>query len=199
MITALILAAGEGSRMGTLKQLLPWQESTILETVLGNIASCRYVDDEIRVVLGAKAEKIRPVLHKHQDEIDNLKIFENRDYKKGMLSSVRKGLMDLSENTEYIMLSLVDQPLITKEIYDQVLTELFQKRPEIMVPVTDGKRGHPLIFSVDYLDEVFKLPGPGGLRRLLDNNPEDIYHFPIDDERILIDLDYIEEYKEYRQ
>ena len=47
MLTAIVLAAGKASRMGTLKQLLPWGEGTILEVVLGAVLACP-ADDEVR-------------------------------------------------------------------------------------------------------------------------------------------------------
>ena len=69
MYTAIILAAGEADRMGKLKQLLPWKDKTILETVIDNVLAREYIDDEIRVVLGAEAERVK----KKIDYYDKLK------------------------------------------------------------------------------------------------------------------------------
>lgn len=197
MITAVILAAGEGSRMGTLKQLLPWKDSTILETVIKNIADSRFVDDEIRVVLGAEADRVEAVLKDWKEE--RLKILRNNNYQEGMLTTVRQGLKNIPDATEYIMLALGDQPLISTDIFNMVLEECLSQRPEIMVPVVNRRRGHPLLINSNLISEIYDLKTEGGLRNLLQKYPDKIYHFEIDDESIIIDLDYYNEYQKYKR
>ncbi|GAB6137885.1 nucleotidyltransferase family protein [Halanaerobaculum tunisiense] len=197
MITAIILAAGEGSRMGTLKQLLPWKDSTILETVIKNIADSRFIDDEIRVVLGAQAGRVEAVLENWSET--RLKVFKNNNYKEGMLTSVWQGITNLPNSTEYIMLALGDQPLISTDVFNLVLKECLSKQPEIMVPVVNGSRGHPLLINTDLISEIYDLEKEGGLRNLLCKYPDKIYHFPINDESIIIDLDYYTEYTKYKR
>ncbi|AGB41016.1 putative MobA-like protein [Halobacteroides halobius DSM 5150] len=197
MITAVILAAGEGSRMGTLKQLLPWEDSTILETVIKNIAETRFVDDEIRVILGAQADRIEKILSCWDEK--RLKVLRNNNYKEGMLTTVRQGIKDIPITTEYIMLALGDQPLITTDIFNLVLKECLRKKPDIMVPVVNGKRGHPLLINKRLIPEIHLLKKQGGLRNLLHKYPERVYHFNINDESIIVDLDYYEDYQKHRR
>mgnify|MGYP002282441056 CR=1 FL=1 len=102
MYTAIILAAGEADRMGKLKQLLPWKDKTILETVIDNVLASEYIDDEIRVVLGAEAERVKEKIDYYKDE--RLRIKENPDYKEGMSSSLQTGIKYLSENTKNLII-----------------------------------------------------------------------------------------------
>ncbi|MBM7622503.1 nucleotidyltransferase family protein [Sporohalobacter salinus] len=197
MITAIILAAGEGKRMGTLKQLLPWKDSTIIETVIKNIGDSRFIDDEIRVVLGAEANRVESVLKEWGDE--RLKVIKNNNYKEGMLTTVWQGIKNISDSTEYIMLALGDQPLIGTDIFNEVLEECINERPDIMVPVVNRKRGHPLLINRSLIPEIYDLKKEGGLRKLLHKYPDKIYHFDIDDESIIIDLDYYNEYQKHKR
>ncbi len=197
MFSAVILAAGEAERMGRLKQLLPWGESTILGTVVQRVCNCHYIDDEIRVVLGAGAEQVIQVLNKWDQS--ELRLLVNREYKKGLITSVWKGLEDLPFDTEFIIFVLGDQPLIPVNTFNLIIEEFLEKEPEIIVPVYRGRRGHPLIMKKGLLPEVYKLTGPGGLRSLVSKYPEKVYFFEVDDKRITIDLDYFEEYLKYKR
>ncbi|MDI3547199.1 MAG: molybdenum cofactor cytidylyltransferase [Halanaerobiales bacterium] len=197
MITAIILAAGEAKRMGRIKQLLPWGRSTVLETVISQVANCKYIDDEVRVVLGAYQEKISPVLRKWEQP--GLRVMINNNYQQGMLSSIHKGVEGLPEETEYLMFFLGDKPMITTELINSIALELLKRRPEIMVPVFKGQRGHPVIITTALLPEVYQLTGPGGLRSLLQKYPERVYSLEVANRGITVDIDYYEDYLKLRK
>ena len=197
MISAVILAAGESKRMGEPKQLLPWRGKTILETVIGNVASCSEVDDEIRVVLGARKELIEPLVENFKDS--RVRAIENPDYREEMLTSVRRGLEDLPESTRGVMLVLGDQPLISPEIFGSLSEEFISERPYILLPVSSGERGHPLLLRRELVPKVNSLDGPGGLHGLLEKYSDRVRELEVDDDRIHIDLDHYEEYEKYRK
>ena len=99
MIWALVLAAGESKRMGTSKQLLPYENTTILEAVIDHITQSMV--DETLVVLGANREKIEDVLNDL-----NVKTAVNPSFKAGMLSSVQKGFASLQEDVDAVLVFL---------------------------------------------------------------------------------------------
>ncbi|MGM0420854.1 MAG: nucleotidyltransferase family protein [Bacillota bacterium] len=195
MISAVVLAAGEGSRMGELKQLLPWGDSTIIETVLANIKESS-LDGEIRVVLGAEAERIESRL---ADK--GYKLLYNPDYTRGMFSSVIAGIQDLPADTEALLFMLADQPLVTSDIYNRLLRHYKQKRPLLLVPSYQGRRGHPLIISAQLISEIYKLAQggepDGGLRALVDKYEDSIEYLEVKAEGVIIDLDYQTDYQRY--
>ncbi len=207
MITAVILAAGKATRMGKLKQILPWQESTILETVISNVAACKYIDDEIRVILGAQSERVKKVLSStkniSQDNINlkegKINIIVNNNYEQGMFSSVLAGLHNLPLASEYVMIIPGDQPLISTDTIDYVAKRTLQEKPEILIPTFARKRGHPLIFTTDLIPEVYSLPADQGLRSLFQKYPDKVFHLPVEQKEITIDLDYYDEYQKYRE
>lgn len=196
MYTAIVLAAGEADRMGKLKQLLPWKNKTILETVIDNIMASDYIDDEIRVVLGAEAARVKKKIDYYDDP--RFRIKENPDFSRGMSSSLKVGVKNLSKNTKYLVIFLGDQPLITPDIFDTIIGEFEKSSSDIMLPVYDDKPGHPVIISTKYLDEIKQLEGPMGLRPFIEKHKDLVNYFPIDDQKVTIDLDYYDDYLYYK-
>lgn len=195
MISAIILAAGEASRMGRLKQLLPWGETTILGTVINNIQKSK-LDGQVRVVLGAEADRIKSELSDF-----NCQFITNPDYTRGMFSSVMTGIQDLPKNTTGLLFMLADQPLVTTEIYNQLINYFNKEEPLLLVPSYKQRRGHPLIISSELIPEVHKLGDngapEGGLRTLLDKYQTEIEYYNVDREGVIIDLDYYQDYQKY--
>ena len=196
MYTAIILAAGEADRMGKLKQLLPWQDKTILETVIDNVLASEHIDDEVRVVLGAEAERVKNKIDYYDDP--RFRIKENPDYSRGMSSSLRVGVRNLSKNTKSLVIFLGDQPLITPDIFDNIIIEFEKSSSEIMMPIYNEKPGHPVIISTKYLDEIEKLEGPMGLKPFIEDHKDLVNYYPIEEEKVTIDLDYYDDYIYYK-
>jgi len=197
MITSLVLAAGESNRMGALKQILPFADSTILETTVNNLIKTELLDGEIRIILGAKAEKIYP----HIKDIINekIRVLVNEDYKTGMLSSIKRGLKDLDSDTEHILITLADKPMIAPETYNLIIQKYLEGSKKIIVPVYDDVRGHPVIVSGELVPQIKKFKNSRfGLRNLTKKHPEQVLYFPVDDENIIRDIDYFDEYKKYK-
>ncbi|RMA72695.1 nucleotidyltransferase family protein [Petrotoga olearia] len=195
MISAVVLAAGESLRMKTPKQILPWGDKTVLETVVTRLLKCQYIDDEIIVVLGGNFEKIGPIFSKYEDH--RLKIVKNNDYKKGMLTSVWSGLNSLSKDSEFILFTLGDMPLIKIQTFNELTRFAINNKTIILAPTYQGRRGHPLIVHKSQIPDIYQLSGPGGLRTLLSNHPERVSLHEVNDEGIIIDIDTIEDYNIY--
>lgn len=195
MISAIILAAGEASRMGKLKQLLPWEDSTILGTVITNIQESR-LEGQVRVVLGAQSDRIKRELSDY-----NCQFLTNPDYTRGMFSSVMTGIQSLPENTTGLLFMLADQPLVTTDIYNSLIKYFKEEEPLLLVPSYNQRRGHPLIIAAELIPEIHKLgedgDPEGGLRALLDKYEDDIEYYNVDKEGVIIDLDYYEDYQKY--
>ena len=99
--------------MGAPKQLLPFGESTIVETVVDNMLGAKF--DEVIVVVGHRASEV-------QDRLGTRPINTvfNPDYREGMLTSAQTGIRAL-EASDAFALMLVDQPFITSTLIDQVV------------------------------------------------------------------------------
>ena len=188
MIWALVLAAGESIRMGRSKQLLPFANKTILETVIDHINQSTV--DETLIVLGSNREKIEEV-------IKNLpvKSVYNPRFKEGMLTSVQKGFVSLPEEVEAVLVFLGDQPMIPSSVIDQIVSAYHSSEKGIILPVYGQKRGHPVLIDNKYRQELANLNPEIGLRELIHDHPEDILEVNLDSSSILEDIDTPEDYK----
>lgn len=188
MIWALVLAAGESKRMGRPKQLLPFANKTILETVIDRITQSTV--DEILVVLGANREQIEEVTKDLP-----VKSVYNPRFKEGMLSSVQKGFASLPDDAEAVLIFLGDQPMVPGSVIDQIIRAYRSTKKGIVLPVYDRKRGHPVLISTKYRKDVSHLDPEIGLRELVHNHPEDILEVDLDSSSVLEDIDTPEDYK----
>ena len=189
MITGLILAAGRSERMGTPKQLLPFGNLTLIEQVIRTLTRSR-LGKEVVVVLGHRAKEIVA-------RISGLpvRLAYNPDPEGDMVSSIRCGLAYIDPE-QAILIALGDQPLVTTGVVDRLIAE-YERRPEGMVlPVHDGKRGHPMILSPAYREEILFESIPGGLKALRDRHAHSVRPVPVDTDTVLVDLDYRSDYEE---
>ena len=178
--------------MGRPKQMLAWQGKTLLRHVLESLITSDA--DEIILVLGHEAEAVR----KSATELQ-IKVVINPDYKQGMASSLRQGLLALDPRSEAFLVLLADQPGIGPDIINYMIREFQQANPKrgIVRPVYHGLRGHPVLIGAQYLQEARQLQGDVGARQILMNHPEDILEIDVDQDVVLKDIDTPEEYQQY--
>ena len=191
MVSAIILAGGESRRMGMVKQLLSWGESTMLQQVIANARESSL--DEIIVVLGYKAQDIVRKI-----ACDSIRIAVNLHYGRGMSSSLKCGLAHVSESSEAFMIMLGDQPLIESDLINLLLTEHFMAKRGITIPVYKGIRGHPVIFDKKYRGELSGLTGDQGGKQIIEIHSDDILDVEVSSEGILVDIDTISDYRNVR-
>ncbi len=189
MISGLVLAAGRSERMGTPKQLLPFGSLTLIEQVIRTLTRSRLGKDVV-VVLGHRAMDIVKRISGMP-----VSLAYNPDPEGDMISSIRCGLAYI-EPEQAFLIALGDQPLVTTGIVDRLIDE-YERRPEGMVlPVHEGKRGHPMILSPAYREEILFESMPGGLKALRDRHADSVRPVPVDTDAVLIDLDYRSDYEE---
>ena len=192
-ISGIILAAGLSTRMGEPKQLLPFRDSTIIETVIDNLLGSKL--SEVIVVVGHEADKIQTCIQ-HKP----VKIVFNPDYQEGMLTSAQYGVGSISASADAFAMTLVDLPLITPDLVDMVIDAYVQAEGGIAVPSYNYRRGHPVIFDRRYADDILGLDGnSGGVRSLYKKYADDIHYVTVDTDRVLTDIDYRKDYEEALQ
>ena len=188
MICAVVLAAGLSSRMGVQKLLLPFGGKTVIGHIVDQLLASSI--DEVHVVVGHNAEQISAELSGRAVSIVN-----NPNYESGMLSSVRCGLKSLPEKCRAVMVVLGDQPSITTKLIDQMLESFAATEKDILVPLYEGERGHPVLFSVKYRDEIMTHYDDVGLRGLMHEHSEEIFELEVPTASVLWDMDYPEDYR----
>jgi molybdenum cofactor cytidylyltransferase len=190
MISAILLAAGQSKRMGELKQLMPFGQSTIVEQAVNNLLGSAV--DEVIVVVGYKAEDVTKAL-----AAKPVKVVINPDYEQGMSTSIIAGLKSVHIRTQGIMLALGDQPLVDSQIINLLIEELYNHDKGIAVPTYQGRRGHPIIFAIKYKEQLLELSGDMGGRQIIENHPDDVLEVAVDSEGIVADFDTTDDYQAY--
>lgn len=186
-VAGVVLAAGESRRMGQLKALLPFGSRTVIEQVLQPLLRADLA--EVAVVLGHRADDIAAVL-----EPLPVRLLYNADYRLGMTSSVQAALRALDPVPDAYLLALVDQPQIGLPVVRQLLAAHARTRKGLVIPVFQGKRGHPLLLAAAYRPAVLALTPDQGLNVVTRGYPHDTLELPIASDDILRDMDYREEY-----
>ncbi len=195
---AIILAAGTSSRMGEAgnKLLLPLHNRPVLahviEAVLGSRAR------PIILVLGHQAEEVRERLRPVLRE-ETLAIVENADYAQGQSTSMKAGLHALltshaEQDLAGVIFLLGDQPMITSAMIDRLIGLREQTGRLIALPLYAGRRGNPVVFSLQLVPELLQVSGDEGGRRIIQRHPQEIATLEMDEEAANFDVDTWEAY-----
>jgi molybdenum cofactor cytidylyltransferase len=188
MIYAIVLAAGSSRRMGVQKLLLPFGGTTVITHIVDQLLASAL--DAVHVVVGSQADQVSRGLSGRP-----VSIVTNADYESGMLSSVRCGLRSLPRQCRAVLVVLGDQPSITSQLVDQILQASANTAKPILVPLYNRKRGHPVLFSTAYRDEILKRYDSVGLRGLLHAHPDDVFELVVSTASVLSDMDYPADYQ----
>ena len=187
---AILLAAGESRRMGSLKALLPWQGSTLLAH---QISSLRLAGiDPVVVVLGHQAGQLRPLVEGKEGVIWQL----NPDYWQGKTTSIKAGLNALGPGQPSAILILnVDQPR-SAETIRLLLQQHRDGGRSITIPRYRGKGGHPIVVDSALLEELKMIDEESlGVKAVVRRHQEATLLVEMDTPEVLWDLNTPEEYQ----
>ena len=188
MIYGIILAAGEGKRMGKVKLTLPLGDKQLIEWVLQAVKLTPL--DKYFLVVRPEDKDIIKV-----GKAWGAEIVLNPDFRKGMSTSIKKALLKINtQEVEGFFLILGDQPLITSKIINKLIKSFSPGKGEIIVPYFKDKRGNPVLFDICWKDELMAVTGDVGGRVLIKEHPEKVKRVNISDEVILFDIDQEKDY-----
>lgn len=190
-IAGLILAAGESTRMGSPKPLLPWNNGTLIEYLVSQLNAGGV--SGVVVVLGHDADNVRNALR----GVD-CTIVVNPDYKQGRASSTRVGAAALPVYADGVMVMNVDQPRPASVI--RAVREAHERDGGLItVPTYEGKRGHPNIFAQPLFAELVRVREETfGMREIMQRFRDQVKHVEVPSPWVLVDTNTPEEYERAR-
>jgi len=185
--SAIILAAGFSSRMGSFKPQLSIGNISVLERGI-SLFRCAGIEN-IQVVLGHRAENLMQCV-----DAAGANWCINSCFHKGMLSSVITGVENISHDSSAFMVLPVDIPLVALETISALIKAHETTDALIIHPVRNGKRGHPPLISSALIKELVRYDGSGGLKSFLAQYSNDTFDVSVPDRFIHLDMDTPEDY-----
>lgn len=188
-VAGVILAAGGSSRFGEIKQLLPWKNKNIINTVVETAALAGL--DPILVVLGANAGLI-------QASLDNgtVQVVTNPDWDKGQSTSLKAGVTAIRHIVDGVLFLLCDQPHLTVNLVDAVVEEGLRSG-KVVTPIIDDRRANPVYFPASCFPLFDTLEGDAGGRQIIPACPHTT--LPWLDDWMARDIDTPEDYRVLRE
>jgi CTP:molybdopterin cytidylyltransferase MocA len=168
--------------MGRPKALLPYRESTFLEHLIQVTRHSRI--GVTRVVLGASAEEIRRMAR-----LDASLVVVNPSWEQGQLSSISAGIRSLEGiETDGIVLCPVDHPLVSARLVAELIAQFYFNHKSIVLPIYNGRRGHPVIFANVLYGELLAAPADKGARAVVWAHSADVVEVSTDEEGVVLNL-----------
>jgi molybdenum cofactor cytidylyltransferase len=183
-VAAIILAAGRSTRMGGPNKLL---------AELGGKPLVRIVTEQ---ALASKAKGVI-VVTGHQAELVekallglDVKFVRNPDFALGLASSVKAGVAAVADNADGAVICLGDMPMISAPLIDRLIEVFAPDRGNLIaVPVSDSRRGNPVLWSRRFFNELMTLDGDIGARHLIAKHSEAVAEVPVEGFGAFLDID----------
>jgi len=195
---AVILAAGESTRMGTDKALLPWPLATpgfppTGQTFLSAAIQALYpFSDKVIVVVGKNENDLSPVVY-----ANGASLVRNPDPDRGQFSSLQLGLQEvLNEGRDAAMVTLVDRPPVNATTLKALCSAFTEAASDVwaIVPECNGKHGHPFLIAREMIEAFLKAPPTANARDIEHQNLPHVSYVVVDDPLVTLNVDTPQDY-----
>ena len=165
----LILAAGESKRMGEPKQLLPYNNSTLLLHTIEQANGIKYAD--VFIVIGAHFADVFKSIRGQKATI-----LKNNNWEEGMGSSISKGVELIKKKNNYnrVLVTLADTPLVTKEHYEELISLSDETGKRIILTNYEDISGVPAIFDKSLFNELSILSDNEGAKPVVEKYKKEV-------------------------
>jgi molybdenum cofactor cytidylyltransferase len=191
-IAAIVLAAGEATRMGQPKQLLNIHRQPMVRRVVESV--CAAGLDQVVVITGAYAEEVGKALDGLPVEV----VF-NPAWRAGMSTSLQKGLRVLRPEIRAALVVLADQPALTSDLVKSLADRYRATEAPAVAPVSHGKRGNPVLFDRALFEELQAVEGDQGGRAVLARHAAQVEQVEVGDLGVLFDVDTLCDYEKAKK
>lgn len=192
-ISAILLGAGQSTRMGRNKLALPWGRKTVFGRCLETL-----LHSELKEVNVIFSEKNRAVTDGVKDYPTTLRakirLVRNPCPWRGMSGSIRRGVKSLRPDSQGVLIALGDQPLLRRRTINALIRAFTPGDGKIVAPFYGRRRGNPVLFDRSYIGKLSKLRGDAGGRSIIDSHPDKVIRVRTRSAAVLKDIDTWEEY-----
>ena len=183
MITAILLAAGQSKRLRDENKLTKlFKGKPLINHILFSLIKSKV--NKIIIVLGFEHLKIKTKLLKSK----KINIVINKNYKKGMSSSIKTGLKKIPKNSKGFLIVLGDMPNITKTTINKICLSITRSDKEIILPKFKNRAGNPIGFKYSMIKNIYKIKGDKGAKNIIKKNNKKIKFLNIYSKSILTNL-----------
>ncbi|MFL6300198.1 MAG: NTP transferase domain-containing protein [Terriglobales bacterium] len=190
-----ILAAGDSTRMGQDKALLPWEGGTFLSAAIDLL---KRVTELVIVVGGKNTNSVLPTIYQ-----TGAFITENHHTDRGQFSSLQIGLQEvLNRGRDTAIVALVDRPaphLKTVQAIKRHFLESLQNGAWAVVPEFEGKHGHPFVAGREMIERFLRAPQEATARDIEHAAQQHISYLKVNDPLVIANVDTPEQYQELGQ
>jgi len=181
-IAAIILAAGQSSRMGFNKLLADVGGKPLIVRTVENIVASGV--RKVFVITGHQANDVEAAL-----EQSSITIIHNPNFASGMASSIKAGIAALHD-FDGALICLGDMPLVSSVVIDQMISAFDpEMKRGLVLPVHKGALGNPILWGAIYFPELLKLEGDRGARGLIEKYRAQATEIEVGDDSIALDAD----------
>jgi molybdenum cofactor cytidylyltransferase len=180
---AIVLAAGQSTRMGADKLLTPLGKKRLIEHTLRAYRKAERVQDVLLVVPPGQTARFEPLRTPH------VHLVENPDPSRGMISSIRAGLESSWAQERNFLIAPADVPFVPPEVIDRLVKEMATRRCKVVIPTYKGLGGHPGLFSKDLREDFFLHGDKKGTREILFRYTSDTARLHVHDPDVCFDID----------
>lgn len=191
-VAAIVLAAGESSRMGQSKALLEWGGKALVQHQVDELTSAGC--EPVVVVVGHERKRVEEAIRCE----GSCRVVVNEGYREGRASSVRVGAEALPEVVEAVVVASVDQPCRWATV--RALIDSYRSEGgAIVVPRYEGRNGHPALFAGGLLGDLRAVAEASeGLRAVRGREASSTRFLDVADAWVRLDLNTPEDYASAR-
>jgi CTP:molybdopterin cytidylyltransferase MocA len=183
--TAILLAAGQSSRMGAFKPLLPFGNKTVIECCIDYLREGGV--ETIVVVLGHRAEEVRK-------KLTGVTFAFNPAPNSEMGASIAAGVEQLPATAQATLIALSDHPAVPASVVFKLIQK-WKEGARLVIPTWQGRGGHPVLVDLSFRRELLHLGSSGGLKALFQAHSKAVERMAVDSPFVARDMDTWDDYR----
>jgi molybdenum cofactor cytidylyltransferase len=191
-VAAILLAAGQSTRMGAFKPLLPFGEQTVIESCLEYLQSGGV--ETIVIVVGHRAEAIKEKLRGLP-----VRFALNPDPESEMSTSIACGVQELPSDCQATLITPTDYPAIPSTVVSSLIDSWRTRGAKLLAPKYEGRGGHPVLVDLCFRDQLLNLDPKRGLRGLFEEQRGEVLRVAVDSPFVARDIDTWDDYRALHQ